>query len=578
MKRVLLAVAVFFLLGLATSVGLAWWATIRDHGFGDPMAIKAKGWSASVQRYGTAMFINAMNPAGATGPLAEASMLGGRDRMAIPGWSRLNEPPTSRHAAVEEFAAGWPLLCLRCVHETDVQTSTGYLDYTIRRAIEGRNPLRGLAGEWSDRRLLPIGVIWGNLAADALVLGAGWFLVLRLVYAWHFVRASRRRRQGRCVRCGYDLRHSTSRRCPECGAVRGSRPAGLQNAVVASGLAILMLMAAVEVMFGVLFARRPLFEPIHRAAYGGDVETVMAELGRGADPDGRVPADSRPADAAPLHLAARSGHVETVRILIEAGADIEQRDSYGRTPLHLAAAWDRTDVLKLLIEAGASIEAGTRFGARPLGEAVRRGRQAAVRVLLAAGADVNAPQSRGMLPLHDACKSADMDMFELLIGAGASIGAAERSAASPMSLAIFGGSGEMVQRLIELGAVADRRALHAAAGRGRRDVLEMLVRARGNLHEKNALGESLWFAVSPEPEARGVWELLVEHGVDVNAASNRGDTPLMYAAQWDRPEFVAFLLECGADPYRTEPGGKTALSYARGEAREMIRRAMGPEF
>jgi len=39
-----------------------------------------------------------------------------------------------------------------------------------------------------------------------------------LVWTWRIVRRRLRRRRGRCVECGYDLRaHPAGRRCPECG-------------------------------------------------------------------------------------------------------------------------------------------------------------------------------------------------------------------------------------------------------------------------------------------------------------------------------------------------------------------------
>jgi hypothetical protein len=52
------------------------------------------------------------------------------------------------------------------------------------------------------------------VASYWLVLAVGVLPALRPVLRWN--RARRRRRQGRCVCCGYDLR-ATPERCPECG-------------------------------------------------------------------------------------------------------------------------------------------------------------------------------------------------------------------------------------------------------------------------------------------------------------------------------------------------------------------------
>ena len=53
-----------------------------------------------------------------------------------------------------------------------------------------------------------------------------------------------------------------------------------------------------------------------------------------------------------------------------------------------------------------------------------------------------------------------------------------------------------------------------------------------------------------------VVKLLIDHGVEVNAQSLAGWTPLMYTARdASDPEMVLVLLEGGADPRATQRGG-----------------------
>lgn len=61
---------------------------------------------------------------------------------------------------------------------------------------------------------LPLRPVWPGFAADTAVFAAAW---LALLTAPPAVRAWNRRRAGRCVACGYDLRGGDGRACPECG-------------------------------------------------------------------------------------------------------------------------------------------------------------------------------------------------------------------------------------------------------------------------------------------------------------------------------------------------------------------------
>lgn len=54
----------------------------------------------------------------------------------------------------------------------------------------------------------------------------------------------------------------------------------------------------------------------------------------------------------------------------------------------------------------------------------------------------------------------------------------------------------------------------------------------------------------------------VDHGLPVNLTNGKGDTLLILAAYYNRPDTVAALLERGADHSRVNDRGQTALAAA----------------
>lgn len=56
---------------------------------------------------------------------------------------------------------------------------------------------------------------------------------------------------------------------------------------------------------------------------------------------------------------------------------------------------------------------------------------------------------------------------------------------------------------------------------------------------------------------------IIAYGIDVNDATNRGMTPLMYAADYNQSEIAKLLLEKGADVNKKDNAGRTALDHAK---------------
>ncbi len=240
MKRIAIKLVVFLLLGAVVNVGVAWGCAVAStHDF---MSGVAKPDSASPHY--ELLLLGA-----GTGIESELSVRwrrGGTTTMQMTflsvtiyseygrGWidttggSGMPVAPRRRlDGALGAFGpewtvssalrVGWPLLCLN-----SEQTAT-----YKRPAFVGPTGLRAYQHEsrWAWR--LPGKQV--GLTSDAVIplepIFPGFFIntlfyavILCLLWSTPFVaRRLIRKRRGRCVHCGYDLRHAEHDVCPECG-------------------------------------------------------------------------------------------------------------------------------------------------------------------------------------------------------------------------------------------------------------------------------------------------------------------------------------------------------------------------
>ncbi len=144
-----------------------------------------------------------------------------------------------------------------------------------------------------------------------------------------------------------------------------------------------------------------------------------------------------------------------------------------------------------------------------------------VRTLLRQAADVNSAQGDGMTALHWAALNDNAEMVQLLLYAGANVAATTRLGAyTPLFLAARDGHTAVLDALLAAGA--DPK--HAATG-----------------------GITALMMAASSGDAKSV-TLLAEAGADVDAAEDvRGQTPLVFAAAFDRPDAIRALLAHGAN-------------------------------
>ena len=85
--------------------------------------------------------------------------------------------------------------------------------------------------------------------------------------------------------------------------------------------------------------------------------------------------------ADPIHNAAFSGNIEAVKQRIAAGTDVNAKGLGGNTPLHEAAWYGRKEIMELLIARGADVNAQHDDGETPLNYAIRERKRETVALL-----------------------------------------------------------------------------------------------------------------------------------------------------------------------------------------------------
>jgi ankyrin repeat protein len=211
-----------------------------------------------------------------------------------------------------------------------------------------------------------------------------------------------------------------------------------------------------------------------------------------------------------LYQAIRANDLARLQSLIKDPANVNLKDRRGATPLMYAAAVGSVDAVKLLLGAGADAKAKNSFDATALMWGVVNPEK--VRLLVDAGADVNARSKQGMTALLIAASNAgSIEIVRLLLAKGAEL--QPRVDGDLATTAASATGDQLLTRRRKSGGAGGFTPLLAAASA---NDIEMA-------------------------------RLFAEKGVDVNAATQRGDTALHFAAGAGNLPIVKLLLAKGAN-------------------------------
>ena len=266
-----------------------------------------------------------------------------------------------------------------------------------------------------------------------------------------------------------------------------------------------------------------------------------------------------------MHLCCFDGQTPLVKILLDAGADINLENVHGQTPLLLATKNARYDILLMLLD-NDEVEVNTAMasGTTALHTACLNGDYHAVKALLTHGADVFTERTSeghdGIQPLHDACTVGDVDSVEALLEAGADANALMGNYFSPLHQAAKGGHVAVIELLLSRdvetrGRGLDQRggnvhAVHVATECDQPDALEALLKGGaqadvGRMYHGRAGVTPLQLAALRDHGR--VAEVLIKHGVDIDARDEDGVSAVHHAARHGHKNMMQLLIEAGAD-------------------------------
>lgn len=225
-----------------------------------------------------------------------------------------------------------------------------------------------------------------------------------------------------------------------------------------------------------------------RASYGNDLPLVKELLAKGANPNLQSSKYSE------LALGVATS-IDVCRTLLEAGADPNLLGRYGSSAYHSAISSDSLDRIRLF----------EHFGA-----------------------DINHADAHGWLPIHRAALSGSYFALERLLGKGVdpNHGGLSRNV-NPLGLAVvcgpsFSGALECVKLLLAAGANPNQREsngetpMHAAARRGWKYALELMIDAGGKLDEDPLVEGGLLHESCRADDASATMFLLGKYGLDVD--------------------------------------------------------------
>ena len=239
MKRRLLIIAVFLLLGAVLNVAVAWGCAVWIPASGPYLGerriaslreLEADGtwrfWAITrFERSGAVLYISHWDTRSERIDCGEITTQSTdlRPSELAPSWAGLRTPPATDHGIRDVHAYGWPDYEIRNVHAYGWPFISMWQDFVYTGGGYGRTLVHGLQlaflpPDGGFVRAVPLCPIWLGFAINTLFYAA----ILWIAFLSPFtLRRFLRLRRGLCPKCAYPMGESAV--CTECGRPLPSR-------------------------------------------------------------------------------------------------------------------------------------------------------------------------------------------------------------------------------------------------------------------------------------------------------------------------------------------------------------------
>ena len=229
------------------------------------------------------------------------------------------------------------------------------------------------------------------------------------------------------------------------------------------------------------------------------------------------------ANITPLMKACHKGNMNVINILLNASADPNITDANGCTWLHAAVCWNcRKEALQAIIGHGTDVNAMNKQKQTALALACENGNVDDVKLLLNARADPNIADVNGNTLLHNAVRNTiSKETLQAIIDHGADVNAVNNEGAT---------------------------ALLLACNIEHRESVNVLMRAGANTSIVDVHGDTCLHKLLHRECDQETLQLLLDHGVPVNAINKSNQTAYMLACDQGNMDAMCALLNAGSDP------------------------------